>query len=69
MNLRYYQTEALSGNVRHPGVWKAWQECNRTLIVLPTGTGKTIVFSALARDAVAAGGRVLILAHRDELIR
>jgi superfamily II DNA or RNA helicase len=39
------------------------------LIVLPTGTGKTIVFSALARDAVAAGGRVLILAHREELIR
>lgn len=40
----------------------------RTLLVLPTGTGKTIVFSAIAEDQVRAGGRVLILAHRGELL-
>ncbi|AEH45366.1 type III restriction protein res subunit [Thermodesulfatator indicus DSM 15286] len=38
-------------------------------ISLPTGCGKTIVFLALARGVVEAGGRVLIIAHRDELIR
>lgn len=40
----------------------------RTLTVLPTGTGKTIVFSAVAEDQVRAGDRVLILAHRGELL-
>lgn len=69
MNLRPYQDQALVGNNRHPGIWAAWQQHRTTLIVLPTGTGKTIVFSALARDIVARGGRVLILAHREELIR
>jgi superfamily II DNA or RNA helicase len=38
------------------------------LMVLPTGTGKTIAFAAITRLAVNKGGRVLILAHRDELI-
>ena len=40
----------------------------RTLLVLPTGTGKTIVFSGIAEDQVRAGDRVLILAHRGELL-
>lgn len=40
----------------------------RTLLVLPTGTGKTIVFAAVAEDQVRAGDRVLILAHRGELL-
>lgn len=40
----------------------------RTLLVLPTGCGKTIVFSAVAKAVVDAGGRVLILAHRGELL-
>ena len=38
---------------------------NRQLVVLPTGTGKTIVFSELARQLDKP---TLILAHRDELI-
>lgn len=41
---------------------------NRTLLVLPTGTGKTIVFASVAADQVRAGDRVLILAHRGELL-
>ena len=40
----------------------------RTLLVLPTGTGKTIVFASVAADQVRAGERVLILAHRGELL-
>lgn len=39
-----------------------------TLLVLPTGTGKTVVFGAIARRVIEDGGRVLILAHRGELL-
>jgi superfamily II DNA or RNA helicase len=39
---------------------------NRPLLVLPTGTGKTIVFALLVQRR---RGRSLILAHRDELIQ
>ena len=39
-----------------------------TLLVLATGLGKTICFSALAAREVMRGGRVLILAHRGELL-
>ena len=63
MELRGYQIAA------RDAVEREWERVRRTLLVLPTGTGKTVVFSALARDVVARGGRVLILAHRDELIR
>lgn len=37
-----------------------------TLVVMPTGTGKTVVFSSLVGRA--RKGRVLVLAHREELI-
>lgn len=40
----------------------------RTLLVQPTGSGKTIVFSKVAEDCVRDGGRVLVLAHRGELL-
>ena len=46
--------------------WEAGR--SRTLLVLPTGTGKTIVFASVAADQVRAGHRVLILAHRGELL-
>lgn len=64
MTLRPYQQEA------HDAVLEKWQEgTDRLLLVLPTGTGKTIVFSAVTCDRVRAGkGRVLILAHRGELL-
>jgi ATP-dependent helicase IRC3 len=39
---------------------------HRPLLVLPTGTGKTIVFTLLVQRR---RGRSLILAHRDELIQ
>jgi len=43
----------------------------RTLVVLPTGAGKTIVAGHVAKTMLARfpGKRVKVLAHRDELIR
>lgn len=40
----------------------------RTLLVLPTGCGKTIVFCKIIEDMVRMGCRCLILAHRGELL-
>lgn len=40
----------------------------RLLLSLPTGGGKTTIISAIARSAVSKGGRVLVWAHRRELI-
>ena len=39
-----------------------------TLMVLPTGTGKTVCLSEFLRRQVENDGRGLILAHRDELL-
>lgn len=63
MNLRPYQEEA------RQAVQREWADGNRrTLLVLPTGCGKTIVFAKITEDCVSAGDRVLILAHRGELL-
>ena len=61
--LRPYQQQARD---RIHAEWDAGH--TRTLLVLPTGTGKTIVFASVAADQVRAGNRVLILAHRGELL-
>lgn len=39
------------------------------LLVLPTGSGKTVIFSDIANETAARGKRVLILVHRIELLR
>lgn len=63
MDLRPYQIEAKQA------VQAEWAKGRlKTLLVLPTGTGKTIVFSKLTEDLVRDGERVLILAHRGELL-
>lgn len=63
MTLRPYQQEAKDA------IFREWdQGHSKTLLVLPTGTGKTIVFSAVTEECVRAGSRVLILAHRGELL-
>jgi len=63
MELRPYQKKAKTA------VLKEWDEGNaKTLLVLPTGTGKTIVFSSITEECVRRGERVLILAHRGELL-
>lgn len=60
MQLRPYQDDAL----------RAVRECYRkghrsVLVVMPTGTGKTVLFAEIAR---IAKGPVLVLAHRQELV-
>ena len=62
MKLRPYQVEARNA------ILGEWRGRRRVLLVLPTGTGKTIVFSAVTEEEVRCGGRVLILAHRGELL-
>ena len=63
MELRPYQQEARTA------VESEWEAGNsRTLLVLPTGCGKTIVFAKISEDRVRQGDRVLILAHRGELL-
>ena len=73
--LRDYQVEAVDS------AFKAWGDrIARPVLVLATGAGKTIIFSdlvnqfrsprgkALDCERNAYGPRVLVLAHRDELI-
>ena len=63
MELRTYQNEARAA------IHREWDEGRlRTLLVLPTGTGKTVVFAKITEDQVRGGDRVLILAHRGELL-
>lgn len=64
LSLRPYQAESIAAI---EGEWK--QGHRRTLLVLPTGCGKTIVFCKLTENRVRAGERVLILAHRGELLQ
>src|SRR2546425_5109267 len=58
---RPYQHEAVAAVLA-----AALRGVQRPLLVLPTGTGTTIVFALLVQRR---GGRALILAHRDELIQ
>lgn len=65
---RPYQREAIHGGRGFPGVYRALREDRTTLLVIPTGGGKTIVFSRVVEACVQRGKRALILAHREELI-
>ena len=63
MELRPYQQEAKES------IFKEWDKgAQKTLLVLPTGCGKTIVFAKVAEECVRKGNRVLIMAHRGELL-
>ena len=63
MELRPYQSEAKAA------IFEEWDKgVLKTILVLPTGCGKTIVFAKVAEDCVRRGDRVLILAHRGELL-
>jgi superfamily II DNA or RNA helicase len=61
--LRPYQEEAIEA------IRAGFQRgLNRVAVVLPTGMGKTIIFSHVIKDAVEAGDQPIILVHRDELV-
>ncbi|MBI1178735.1 DEAD/DEAH box helicase [bacterium] len=60
MNLRPYQSEASDA------IFAEWREHDSTLVVLPTGGGKTVLFADVIRRVFPR--RALVLAHREELI-
>ena len=63
MELRPYQQQAKDA------IFSEWKNgIKKTLLVLPTGCGKTIVFAKVAEECVKGGSRVLILAHSGELL-
>lgn len=66
--LRPYQVEAVDAT------FAAWERgVQRPALVLATGLGKTVIFAHIIADYVNAGRwvnqRVVVLVHRDELIR
>lgn len=61
--LRPYQSEAAQA------VFNEWgSETRRTAVVLPTGTGKSTVIGKVASESARMGLRVVMLAHRGELL-
>ena len=56
MELRPYQKECIDTIMKQPP--------GSYLVQLPTGAGKTVIFTSIPRR-----GRVLVLAHREELVR
>lgn len=62
MNLRPYQLQCLDA------VDAKLAEHQSTLVVQPTGTGKTVVFAHAIKRRLRSGKRALVIAHREELI-
>lgn len=58
--LRPYQEQGLAA-------WRA-SAARATVLVLPTGAGKTSIASSAIQEHVNGGGRAIFLAHRNELI-
>ncbi len=60
---RPYQRDAIDS------VLDEFTRVSSTLIVEPTGTGKTVIFAEIIRIMTEHGGRALVIAHRFELIQ
>lgn len=66
--LRKHQIEAKRN------ILEAWGKCNSVMLQMPTGTGKTFLFSSIINDIVTSYKRarrdinILVVAHRMELI-
>jgi superfamily II DNA or RNA helicase len=63
LTARPYQVEAIAAARRELAGKRS------TLVILPTGTGKTVMFAKVCRAVIEKGGRALVLAHRGELIQ
>ena len=66
MNLRPYQSEAIDGLFN----WWSERKGENPSVVLPTASGKTIIFSTLIKRLISQCPdlRVLVLAHTKELV-
>lgn len=65
MSLRDYQKEAIAS------IYREFRNSRSVLLQMPTGTGKTTVFSALIKDWVEnrePNKKVLVIVHRHELV-
>lgn len=63
MELRDYQTRAIEE------LRDGYRSGIRSqLLVMPTGSGKTVLFSAMTASAAARGNRTWVVAHRSELV-
>jgi superfamily II DNA or RNA helicase/predicted nucleic acid-binding Zn ribbon protein len=62
MQLRPYQVSAVDE------IRAAFKEAKRVVLCLPTGAGKTVVFSEIVRRVLEKGRRVAIITHRRELL-
>lgn len=60
--LRDYQDECVA-NVR-----REFKHTRRVLLQAPTGSGKTIMFSHIAHSAAQKDKRILIMAHRHQIV-
>src|SRR5262245_2594257 len=63
MNLHSYQTTAVEDFLGAIGAGK-----RRLILVCPTGGGKTVIASDIIRRITETDGRVLVLAHRREIV-
>ena len=62
MELRNYQEKLVRD------IYQQWHQHRRIMAQLPTGGGKTVIFSHIAQSFLERGHGVLVLAHRQELI-
>jgi len=63
MKPREYQEES------HAAIWDALRDTDQNpLVVLPTGAGKSLVIAMMIQQAREYGARVMVLAHRKELL-
>jgi DNA repair protein RadD len=64
MQPRWYQSESVDA------VWQHLRnDATAPLVVLPTGSGKSLVLAMIAQQARRWDGRTIVLAHRKELLR
>lgn len=62
LQIRPYQEDAITKIIAE------WGRVDNTLLVLPTGGGKTVVFLELLNRVLTGNKRGLVIAHRKELI-
>jgi superfamily II DNA or RNA helicase len=62
IQLRPYQSRGIAD------IRAAFRTARRVLGVFPTGAGKTTIIASIVQDTLARGSRVVIMAHREELI-